>query len=121
MRYVADDGTEFRTEKECIEYEKNLCDIKNSFLMYDENFKLIDTETTYSLDYARYLYVLDNVQDVALYLKEEWGFGDGISGTGIYIAREEEFGWDSVDGLIDYHKEEIDKLYKIKQIMGKKR
>ena len=48
-------------------------------------------------------------------------FGDGISGTGIYIAREEEFGWDSVDGLIDYHKEEIDKLYKIKQIMDKKR
>ena len=119
--FIADDGTEFETEKECIEYEKNLCDIKNSFLMYDEKFELIDTETTYTLDHARYLYVLDNAQDVALYLKEEWGFGDGISGTGIYIAREEEFGWDSVDGLIDYHKEEIDKLYKIKQIMDKKR
>lgn len=121
MRYVADDGMEFNTEKECIEYEKNLCDIKNSFLMYDENFNLIDTETTYALDHARYLYVLDNAQDAALYLKEEWGFGDGISGTGIYIAREEEFGWDSVYGLIDYHKEEIDKLIAITQIMGRRR
>ena len=121
MRYVADDGTEFETEKECMEYEKNFYNIKNSFLMYDEKFELIDTETTYTLDHARYLYVLDNAQDVALYLKEEWGLGDGISGIGIYVAKEEEFGWDAVNSLIDYHKEEIDKLYEIRQIIGTRR
>lgn len=87
--------------------------------MYDEKFELIDTETTYTLDCARYLDVIDNAQDVASYLDEEWGLGDGITGIGMYIAREEEYGWDSINSLIDYHKEKIDTLYEIRQIMGK--
>ena len=41
MRYVADDGTEFDTEKECLEYENDILDIEKSFIIffsYDVNY-----------------------------------------------------------------------------------
>ena len=44
MRYVADDGTEFDNEKECLEYEEHINDIKKCFILYGEKLNKLTEE-----------------------------------------------------------------------------
>ena len=51
MRYVADDGMEFDTEQECLDYEREQMKIKENFVLYDKDFNKIDIND--NIDYIR--------------------------------------------------------------------
>ena len=115
MRYVADDGTEFETERECREYEQGLDKIHSSMIMLDENFDEIDVANACHLSNACYLYVKGNAEKVGLYLEEWFGFGEGIYKSGMYIVDEEEARWNFIDNLIEQYRNNIEKLITIKR------
>lgn len=115
MRYVADDGTEFETERECREYEQGLDKIHSSMIMFDENFDKIDVANACCLSNACYLYVKGNTEKVKTYLKEQFSFGEGIYKSGIYIVDEEEAKWNFIDNLIEQYRINIEKLITIKR------
>lgn len=115
MRYVADDGTEFETEKECKEYEQELDKIHLSMIIFDENFDKIDVANACCLSNACYLYVKGNAEKVKAYLKEQFAFGEGIYKSGMYIVDEEEAKWNFIDSLIDQYRNNIEKLITIKR------
>lgn len=115
MRYVADDGTEFETERECREYEQGLDKIHSSMTMFDENFDKIDVATACCLSNACYLYVKGNAEKVKTYLEEQFGFGEGIYKSGMYIADKEEAKWNFIDNLIEQYRVNIEKLATIKR------
>lgn len=115
MRYVADDGTEFETERECREYEQGLDKIHSSMIMFDENFDKIDVANACHLSNACYLYVKGNAEKVGLYLEEWFGFGEGIYKSGMYIVDEEEARWNFIDNLIEQYRNNIEKLITIKR------
>ena len=115
MHYVADDGTEFETEKECREYEQEFYKIHSSMIMFDENFDKIDVVTACCLSNAYYLCVKDNAEKVDSYLEEQFGFGEGIYKSGMYIADKEEARWNLIDNLIEQYKNNIEKLATIKR------
>ena len=99
--YIADDGTEFTTEKECLEYEKKMEDIPHSFIIYDKQLNVISVE-----DYndVNYIYILRDADTVIEYLSDIFGWViEGITGEGIYAYNDDEYCWEAVDGLIaDY-------------------
>ena len=115
MRYVADDGTEFETEKECMEYEQELDKIHSSMIMFDENFDKIDVANACCLSNACYLYVKGNAEKVESYLQEQFGFGEGIYKFGMYIVDGEEAKWNFIDNLIEQYRNNIEKLSTIKR------
>lgn len=115
MRYVADDGTEFETEKECREYEQEFYKVHSSMIMFDENFDKIDVATTCCLSNAYYLCVKDNAEKVGSYLEEQFGFGEGIYKSGMYIVDGEKTRWNFIDNLIEQYRNNIKKLTAIKR------
>lgn len=107
MRYVADDGTEFDTEQDCLDYEQKQMKIKDNFILYDKDFnKINDINDT---DNYEYIYIISDVQGVAEYLHYWVGFSDGLNDTGLFWLNDEGE-WESVNDLIDYHKKELDRL-----------
>ena len=106
MKYVADDGTEFDTEKECLDYEREQMKIKENFVLYDKDFNKIDINDT---DNYEYLYIISDVQGVAEYLRYWVGFCDGLDDTGLYWLNGDG-DWEFVNDLIDHHKKELDIL-----------
>ena len=98
---VADDGTEFTTEQECLEYEKKIENISYSFILFDKQLNVISVE-----DYndVEYIYILQDAENVIEYLSDIYGWvTEGIVGEGIYAYNYDEDCWDAVDGLIaDY-------------------
>lgn len=115
MRYVADDGTEFETEKECKEYEQEFYKIHLSMIIFDENFDRIDVANACCLSNAYYLYVKGNAEKVKSYLEEQFGFGEGIYKSGIYIVDGKEARWNFIDNLIEQYRSNIEKLITIKR------
>ena len=108
MRYVANDGTEFDTEQECLDYEREQMKIKENFVLYDKDFNKIDINDT---DNYEYLYIISDVQKVAEYLHYWVGFCDGLNDIGLFWLNDEGE-WKSVNDLIDYHKKELERLTK---------
>jgi len=106
MRYVADDGMEFDTEQECLDYEREQMKIKENFVLYDKDFNKIDINDT---DNYEYLYIISDVQGVAEYLRYWVGFCDGLDDTGLYWLNGDG-DWEFVNDLIDRHKKELDIL-----------
>lgn len=106
MRYVADDGTEFNTEQDCLDYENEQINIRNNFILYDKDFNKIDINDIYSYEY---LYIISNVQEVAEYLKHWVGFCYGLNDIGLYRLNDDG-NWEFVNDLIDRHKKELDIL-----------
>lgn len=112
MRYVADDGTEFDTEKECLEYEEHINDIKKCFILYSENLNKLTYD---SADSVYYLHILEKPTEVANYLYEEYGLGfnyDIINTIGIYYYDDDGL-WKYVDGMIEAYINRINKLKSI--------
>lgn len=109
MRYVADDGTEFTNEKECLEYEEHINDIKKCFILYGENLnKLTDN----SADSVYYLHILERPTEVANYLYEEYGLGfnyDVLDKIGIYYYDNDGL-WKYVDSIIEDYTNRINEL-----------
>lgn len=114
MRYVADDGTEFETEKECLEHECLLADIESSFIMYDERFNKLSSENYES---CHYVSVLRRALDVSEYLYSHYGLGmnrDDIDKEGIYLYNDDGR-FQLVDELFCYHCEQARRLQRIRK------
>lgn len=114
MRYVADDGTEFETEKECMEYECLLADIESSFIIYDERFNKLSSENYES---CHYVSVLRRALDVSEYLYSQYGLGmchDDITEDGFYIY-DDDGCFKSVSELFRYHCEQAKRFQRIKK------
>lgn len=101
MKYVANDGTEFTTEQECLEYEKKTEDILYSFILYDKQLNVMSVE---DYDDAEYIYVLQDAETVVEYIVTTYGWCiEGIVGEGIYVYNYDKDRWEAVDDLItDY-------------------
>lgn len=114
MRYVADDGTEFETEKECLEHESLIADIESSFIMYDERFNKLSSENYES---CHYVSVLRRASDVSEYLYNQYGFGmyrDDMAEDGFYIY-DDDGCFKSVSELFRYHCEQAKRFQRIKK------
>ena len=110
MRYVSDDGIEFDTAQECIEYEENLKRIKDSFIIYDKNLNVIDVD---DMNGYEYIAVLSNPKEVKDYLYHEVGWGDDIRDVGIYKLNEDGI-FESVDELIEKYSKLVISLKTVK-------
>ena len=53
--FIADDGTEFDNEKECLEYEATHRKMIQSFILLDKSFKEIDVTLPFYVDDVKYL------------------------------------------------------------------
>ena len=109
MKYVADDGTEFDTEKECLEYENDILDIEKSFIIFNDKLDKVKSE---SADYCYYLNVLKRCVDVSEYLYSHYGLGmesDDINRCGIYLY-DDNGRFRYVNDLIDDYSEKVEKL-----------
>ncbi len=114
MRYVADDGTEFETEKECLEHECLLADIESSFIMYDEDLNKLSSE---DYDDCYYVHVLRRATDVGNYLYSQYGIGverTDIAKEGIYYY-DNDGRFRSVDALFCYHCEQARKFQRVRK------
>lgn len=116
MKYVADDGTEFSTEKECLEYESNLREIVSCYIPYDEYGDKLPTNKT---DSAWYIYIKRRPADVAQYLYDQYGMGyyDTITDCGLYLY-DNAGALKPVNGVIDKLQKELDRLKSLKLKMG---
>lgn len=111
MKYVADDGTYFNTEAECMKYEENQKALFSCFVLYDENLNVVSVEDTYRIEY---LHILSRPQAVAECIYQNSGFScDGISVAGIYKLHEDGY-WQNIDKLIDEHTKQIESLKAVK-------
>lgn len=109
MRYVADDGTEFDNEKECLEYENDILDIEKSFIIFNDKFDRVKPENA---DYCYYLNVLKRCVDVSEYLYSHYGLGmepDDINRCGIYLY-DDNGRFRYVNDLIDNYSEKVKQL-----------
>lgn len=114
MKYVADDGTEFETEKECLEYESLITDIESSFIMYDERFNKLSSE---NYEFCHYVSVLRKASDVSEYLYNQYGFGmhrDDMAKDDFYIY-DDDGCFKSVSELFRYHCEQAKRFQRIKR------
>ena len=114
MKYVADDGTEFETEKECLEHECLLADIESSFIMYDENLNKLSSE---DYDDCYYINVIRRANDVGDYLYNHYGIGverTDIAKEGIYYY-DNDGRFRSVDALFCYHCEQARKFQRVRK------
>lgn len=59
IRYFADDGEEFQSEQECVEYERNLEDIFSGAVFLDGKFNAIENDFNAINDYAQYTAVVN--------------------------------------------------------------
>lgn len=108
MKYVANDGMEFDTEQECLNYEHEQMKISDNFVLYDKDFNKIDIN---DINNYAYIYIISDVQGVTEYLRYWVGFSDGLNDIGLFWLNDEG-DWESVNNLIDYHKKELDRLTK---------
>lgn len=119
MRYVADDGTEFETEKECREYEQEINTLLGYFTLYDGQYRKISTTTDeFANSYfsnVEYLSILSHADAVKEYFRTQYGIDTGINGDGIY--------WLNDDGVWINLKTEIqrcqDKINRMESVIEK--
>ena len=116
ITYIAEDGTSFKTEQECYEYEQKMKfdNIQDMFTWLDRNFKSLAKTANISADVLEYIIVDD---ERAFELLNEWfeynGFYDfEITETGIYY-------WDEDVEQFLHLDTEIEKLNKLKESLLK--
>jgi hypothetical protein len=112
MRFVADDGTEFDNEKECLEYEGHINDIKKCFVLYGEKLNKLTNDSSESV---YYLHILEKPVEVATYLYDEYGLGfnvEAVDRIGIYYYDDNGL-WKYVDDVIKDYTNRINELKSI--------
>lgn len=112
MRFVADDGTEFDNEKECLEYEGHINDIKKCFVLYGEKLNKLTND---SFESVYYLHILEKPTEVATYLYDEYGLGfniEAVDRIGIYYYDDNGL-WKYVDDVIKDYTNRINELKSI--------
>ena len=114
MRYVADDGVEFETEKECLEHECLLADIESSFIMYDEDLNKLPLK---DCEDCWYVHVLRRATDVGDYLYSNLGLGvdcNDITKDDLYYY-DNDGRFRSVNSLFCYHQAQARKFQQIRE------
>ena len=115
--YRANDGKEFDSEDECIDYERKIK--LHTFKMWDVDANPLSTYDDDSYSKVFYLHIsneeeLDDVIE-QFYL---WGIESfGIKGkeSGFYLYDTNTDQWLDCDKLLKQYREEIDKIMKVKE------
>ena len=95
--YIADDGEEFETSKECLEYEAVL-DSSDCLVIFDERMnELKDKDQEWNMMHATYLYILE-VEKARKFLDwtyREYGYQvpHDIYNNGLFAYDEKEDRW----------------------------
>lgn len=106
MRYVADDDTEFSTEKECLEYEEKQNKIKKCFALYNTNFDNVGLD---DLHHWEYIDILSDWENVKIYIGDYSGWRDGIVSNGVYRLNYDGY-WESVSELVNDYRDKMNKM-----------
>lgn len=88
--YISNDGEEFESEEECLEYEKKR-DVHDAIIMFDSNrLPILDADSVAAFEDAEYLYILDSEKAKAFfdYISEAYGYAvpnpDEVVNYGLY-------------------------------------
>lgn len=114
MKYVADDGTEFTTEQECLNYENKIAEIEHNFILFDADMKVVSPDTT---DDFEYIYILAKPEEVARYLNDRFGFCglEDITKIGLYFYDDwMDHTFKSVDSTINDFEAKVSRLKSLK-------
>lgn len=106
MRYVADDDTEFSTEKECLEYEEKQNKIKKCFALYNTNFDNVSLD---DLHHWEYIDILSDWENVKIYIGDYSGWRNGIVSNGVYRLNYDGY-WESVSELVNDYRDKMNKM-----------
>ena len=110
--WIANDGTEFRSEEQCIAYEDelNFQNLNGACACFDQDMKSVDP-----LDDVRFIkYLRLNTPEAVAWVKEyheRIGYvTDGLSTPGIYVYNEDSYEWDNMEELIKTYQDIIKKV-----------
>ena len=128
--YISNDGEEFETEEECLEYERNR-DASDAVLMFAANrFPIVDSDSVAAFEDASYLYILDAERAKAFFkaIKDDYSYAipklDEVTNFSLYAYEEDRSGQSYVnlddkiaelevlrDELLDRAREHMTELY----------
>ena len=109
VTYFAIDGTEFESERECVEYEEALSKRRKHFKAYDENFN----ELCGDLDGTVFIHIVDE-EGYHMWNKDH-PF-DQVFGVGMFYWDKEECEFFNIEGAIyelETRLEKLENAYKI--------
>ena len=86
--YISDDGEEFETEEECLEYEKAR-DVSGAILMFDSDRQILDdADSVKAFENAMYLYIInvERAKKFFDFVGEDYGYvvPDEVVENGLY-------------------------------------
>ena len=112
MKYVADDGTEFTTEQECLNYENRMAEIEHNFILFNEAMKRVSPD----MESCEYIYVFAKPEEVVQYLSDRFGFCglDDITKIGLYFYDWTDYTFKSVDSTINDFEAKVSRLKSLK-------
>ena len=117
MKYTAEDGTLFSTERECLAYEKKLKEVgtekvKDYCTLFDSNLDYISLDSRYRPAYIR---IDSNYEKVADWVNRYTDYdAEGIESNGIYAWDEDTYCWITLDKLIERHEKIIENIKSIR-------
>ena len=118
MKYTAEDGTQFSTERECLVYEKKLKEaetekVKDYFTFFDEDLDFLPYNSRYRPDYIR---IESNFEKVADCIDRYTDYdARGIESNDIYAWDEDTYRWITLDRLIERHEKIIENIKSTKE------
>ena len=93
--YISNDGEEFDTEEECLEYERNR-DASDAILMFAANrLPIVDSDSVAAFEDASYLYILDAERAKAFFraIKDDYSYAipklDEVTNFSLYAYEED--------------------------------
>ena len=117
MKYTAEDGTLFSTEKECLAYEKKLKEeemkkVQNYCTLFDSDLDYISLDSRYRPAYIR---IDSNYEKVANCIDRYTDYdAEGIESNDIYAWDEDTYCWITLDKLIERHEKIIENIKSVK-------
>ena len=113
MKYVADDGTEFTTEQECLSYENRMAEIEHNFILFDAAMKRISPNS----EDCEYIYILAKPEEVVQYLRDRFGFYglEDITKIGLYFYHCSDYSFKSFDSTINDLEAKVSELKSLKR------
>ena len=103
--YIADDGEEFETRKECLDHERAM-NYKDAMVFLNSNFEVINKENAVeAFEMANYIYVLDSkkANEFFSWLSGYAGYvgPEQLCDHEIYSFNEREQQYENLNNLID--------------------
>lgn len=114
MKYVADDGTEFTTEQECLAHENRIAEIEHNFILFDAAMRKVSSDTG---DDFEYIYILAKPEEVVSYLNDRFGICGlkDVTKIGLYFYDWSDYTFKSVDSTINDFEAEVSSLKALKR------